>query len=220
MPDQQHQSDEGRRSAARGTADRRRSSWRDFRRTYPGFVKTIAIGLIAMVAIDGWLIAQRLKYDREIDRLRGSMTVAERQKTDMIVQSEQDKIRMAIALARRQAQVDKKLHLSVSLDSARMYLEREGALLRTIRVAFGAEGKVAAGSDSIPMPTPRGERTITEFNANQIVLDGGTIISAGGMPAPGDSAATGLRPGEVRIAQSDMTAILPNISAGMKVYFY
>lgn len=220
MDDQQHQADDGRRSAGRGTADRRRSSWRDFRRTYPGFVKTIAIGLIAMLAIDGWLFAQRLKYDREIDRLRGSMTEAEREKTDMIVQSEQDKIRMAIALARRQAQVDKKLHLSVSLDSARMYLEREGALLRTIPVAFGAEGKVAAGSDSIPVPAPRGERTITQFSSREIVLDGGTIISTGGMPAAGDSAATGLRPGEVRIGQSDMTAILPNISAGMKVYFY
>ena len=220
MPDQQHQSDEGRRATARGTADRRRSSWRDFRRTYPGFVKTIAIGLIAMLVIDGWLIAQRLKYDREIDRLRGSMTASERQKTDLIVQSEQDKIRMAIALARRQAQIDKKLHLSVSLDSAKMYLEREGALLRTIRVAFGQEGKVAAGSDSIPMAAPRGERTITQFNSREIILDGGTVISAGNMPSPGDSAATGLRPGEVRIDQADMTAILPNISAGMKVYFY
>ncbi len=218
MADQQPQSDEGRRSAARGTADRRRSSWRDFRRTYPGFVKTIAIGLIAMLAIDGWLFAQRLKYDREIDRLRGSMTSAERQKTDLIVQSEQDKVRMAIALARRQAQVDKKLHLSISLDSARMYLEREGALLRTIPVAIGAEGKVATGSDSIPMPAPRGERTIAEFSSHEIVLDGGTVISAGAMPTAGDTAA--LRPGEVRISQSDMTAILPNISAGMKVYFY
>ncbi|MBA3655916.1 MAG: hypothetical protein H0W69_01025 [Gemmatimonadaceae bacterium] len=220
MADQQLQSDEGRRSAARGTADRRRSSWRDFRRTYPGFVKTIAIGVIAMLAIDGWLFAQRLKYDREIDRLRGSMTTAERQKTDLIVQSEQDKVRMAIALARRQAQVDKKLHLSISLDSARMYLEREGALLRTIPVAIGAEGKVAAGSDSIPMPAPRGERTIAQFNSSEIVLDGGTVISAGQVPAAGDSATRGLRPGEVRISQSDMTAILPNISAGMKVYFY
>jgi hypothetical protein len=183
-------------------------------------VKTIAIGVIAMLAIDGWLVAQRLKYDREIDRLRGSMTESERQKTDLIVQSEQDKIRMAIALARRQAQIDKKLHLSISIDSARMYLEREGALLRTMPVAFGAEGKVAAGSDSIPMPTPRGERTITRFSSGEIVLDGGTVISAGPVPAAGDSTAAGLRPGEVRISQSDMTAILPNISAGMKVYFY
>ncbi|MBA2687957.1 MAG: L,D-transpeptidase, partial [Gemmatimonadaceae bacterium] len=129
-------------------------------------------------------------------------------------------VRMAIALARRQAQIDKKLHLSVSLDSARMYLEREGALLRTMPVAIGAEGKVAAGSDSIPMPAPRGERTIAKFSSNEIVLDGGTLISAGALPAAGDTAAAGLRPGEVRISQSDMTAILPNISAGMKVYFY
>lgn len=220
MPDQQPESDEGRRATARGTADRRRSSWRDFRRTYPGFVRTIAIGLIAMLVIDGWLIAQRLKYDREIERLRGSMTESERQKTDLIVRSEQDKIRMAIALARRQAQIDKKLHLSISLDSAKMYLEREGALLRTISVAFGPEGKVVAGSDSIPVPAPRGERTITEFNSHEIILDGGTVITAGNLPASGDTAGAGLRPGEVRIGQGDMTAILPNISAGMKVYFY
>jgi hypothetical protein len=220
MADQQHPLDEGRRSASRGTSDRRRSTWREFRRTYPGFVKTIAIGLIAMVAIDGWLFAQRLKYDSEIDRLRASMTQAERQKTDLIVRSEQDKIRMAIALARRQAQIDKKLHLSVSLDSSRMYLEREGALLRTIPVVIAQGGKVAAGSDSIPMPAPRGERTITKFNPNEIVLDGGSVISAGALPAPTDSAPPGLRPGEVRISQSDMSAILPNISAGMKVYFY
>lgn len=173
-----------------------------------------------MLAIDGWLLAQRLKYDSEIDRLRGSMTEAERQKTDLIVQSEQDKVRMAIALARRQAQIDKKLHLSVSLDSSRMYLEREGALLRTIPVVVAPEGKVAAGSDSIPLPAPRGERTIAKFSTSEIVLDGGTVISAGTLPAAGDSAGKALRPGEVRISQSDMTAILPNISAGMKVYFY
>lgn len=219
MADQQFPSDEGRRTAPRdGASDRRRSNWRDFRRTYPGFVKTIAVGVIAMLLIDGWLVAQRLKYGREIDRLRGSMTQAEREKTDLIVRSEEDKIKMAIALARRQAQIDKKLHLSISLDSARMYLEREGALLRTMPVAIGAEGKMAVGADSIPLAIPRGERTVSRFNAGEIVLDGGTIISAGALPAPTDSAS--LRPGEVRIRKSDMTAILPNISAGMKVYFY
>src|SRR4051812_11391702 len=220
MVDQQNQPEEGRRATARGTGDRRRATWREFRRTYPGFVKTIAIGLFAMLLIDGWLVAQRLKYDREIDRLRGSMTESERQKTDLIVRSEQDKIRMAIALARRQAQIDKKLHLSVSVDSARMYLTREGALLRTMPVAIGPEGKVAAGSDSIPMAAPRGERTITAFNSNEIILDGGTLISSGSMPSPGDSVSAVLRPGEVRISHSDMVAILPNISAGMKVYFF
>lgn len=220
MPDQQQQSDEGRRSQARESADRRRSGWRDFRRAYPGFVKTIAIGVGFMLLIDGWLVAQRLKYDREIDRLRANMTQAEREKTDLIVQSEEDKIRMAIALAKRQAKIDKKLHLSISLDSARMYLEREGALLREMPVTIGAEGKVAAGTDSIPIAAPRGERTITEFSDRQITLDGGTTISAGAVPAQGDSASRNLRPGEVRISAADMSAIRPNLSAGMKVYFY
>ena len=217
-------SDETRRSAPRpDSTDRRRAGWRDFRRTYPGFVTTLAIAFFAMLAIDGWLVYKRFAYRTEIDRLRGDMSQAERQKTDLIIQSEEDKLRVALALARRQAKIDKRLHLSVAVDSAKMYLEREGAILREIAAEIGPEGNVAAGSDSVPLAVPRGERTIATVGAGRFTLDGGTVVEAAPArrSAPDTSAAPKpVPPGTIRISSTDMSAIRPNLSVGMKVYFY
>src|SRR6476660_3884235 len=87
--------------------DRRRGSWKDFRRAYPGFVFVLGLGLMAMIAVDGWLIAKRVKYNHDVTQLRSHMTEAERQRSDLIVESEQSKLRMAIELAKRQAKFDK-----------------------------------------------------------------------------------------------------------------
>src|SRR5688572_6602774 len=138
--------------------DRRRHGWRDFRRAYPGFVFTLLIGLAAIVAIDAFLILKRRSYEAEVDRLRSNMSEQEKARTDAIVAAEENKLRIAIALARRQAKLEKKLHLSVDVDSGKIYLEREGAVLREMAAVFGPEGKISNGADSIPVVVPRGER--------------------------------------------------------------
>src|SRR5256885_7764705 len=46
-----------------GEGDRRRGSWKDFRRAYPGFVFVLGLGLAALIAVDGWLLAKRVKYN-------------------------------------------------------------------------------------------------------------------------------------------------------------
>jgi hypothetical protein len=207
---------ETRRSPARaGEGDRRRGSWKDFRRAYPGFVFVLGLGLAAMIAVDAWLLAKRVKYNRDVTLLREHMTNAERERTDAIVQSEQNKLRIAIELAKRQAKFDKRLHLNVSVDSARMYLTREGALLREMPVQFGPERPASATDTAPPAAIPRGERTIADLGDTRITLDGGTqILSA----STNDS--TAIPPGALRISSEDMKAIMPNLSAGMKVYFY
>jgi len=124
--------------------DRRRGSWGDFRRAYPGFVFVLGLGLVAMIAVDAWLLVKRVKYNHDVAQLRSHMTEAEKQRTDFIVQAEQNKLRIAIELAKRQAMFAKKLHLNVSIDSSRMYLTREGALLREMPVQFGPERGVSA----------------------------------------------------------------------------
>src|SRR6266513_2839497 len=96
-----------RRADRAGEGDRRRGTWRDFRRAYPGFVFVLGLGLVAMVAVDGWLLFKRVKYNQEVAQLRGHMTDAERERTDAIVQAEQNKLRIAIELAKRQAKFDK-----------------------------------------------------------------------------------------------------------------
>ena len=139
-----------RRPDRAGEGDRRRGTWKDFRRAYPGFVFVLGLGLMAMVGVDAWLIAKRAKYNHDVTVLREHMTGAERERTDAIVKSEQNKLQIAIELAKRQAKFDKRLHLNVSVDSARMYLTREGALLREMPVQFGPE-RVASDTSSTPL---------------------------------------------------------------------
>ncbi|MEO5902982.1 MAG: hypothetical protein ABIQ55_03115 [Gemmatimonadaceae bacterium] len=199
--------------------DRRRGGWTDFRRAYPGFVFTLLIALAAMLAVDGYLILKRGTYEQEVSRLRASMTETERAKTDAIVESEESKARIALELARRQAKIEKTLHLSVSVDSGKIYLEREGAVLREMAALFGADTKVSNGADSIPVVVPRGERTVAKISDDGIGLEGGTIIA----PSDANPLATDTKPippGGVRISRNDLTAIMPNLSLGMRVYFY
>ena len=210
---------ETRRSPTRAAeGDRRRGGWKDFRRAYPGFVFVLGIGLLAMLAVDAWLFAKRVKYNHDVADLRSHMSDAEKQRTDAIVQAEENKLRIAIELVKRQAKFDKKLHLNVSVDSARMYLTREGALLREMPVQFGPERLVSAGDSTPPAAIPRGERTVAELSEEKITLDGGTSILTSPGPLANDS--TPIPPGSLRITLEDLKAIRPNLSAGMKVYFY
>src|SRR6185436_2320259 len=158
-----------RRPDRAGEGDRRRGTWRDFRRAYPG------VALVTMLAVDGWLFAKRVKYNHDVRVLREHMTDAERERTDAIVKAEKNKLQIAIELAKRQAKFDKKLHLNVSVDSARMYLTREGALLREMPVQFGPE-RAPTDSAGPPAALPRGERTVSDFSDTGITLDGGTQV--------------------------------------------
>lgn len=217
-----------RRAVSRGT-DRRRESWHSFRNSYPAFLRVAAVLFLLLVAADMWLGYRRHAYNAEIDRLRSSMTDAERKKSDLVVQTEQDKLRMALELAKRQAHLDSHLHISVAVDSGLMYLERDGAMLRVMRVALAptkvptsapsaTNGDTTAAASTLPL----GERTVQQIvdgsggangTAPVLVLNGGARIYAGG-----DSGSVAA--GSVRANEADLRAILPNVSAGMPVYFY
>ncbi len=199
--------------------DRRRGGWRDFRRAYPGFVFTLIIGLVAMLAIDAFLILKRRAYEAEVVRLRAGMTEQEKGTTDAIIAAEENKTKIAIALARRQAKLDKTLHLSVAVDSGKIYLEREGAVLREMAAAFGPDGMVSTGTDSIPIAVPRGERSVLSVDTDGITLDGGTVIAASDAPSLAQLADS-MPPGSVRISRSDLKAITPNLNPGMRVFFF
>lgn len=230
--------------------ERRRSSWGEFRRSYPGLIAVSATALLVLAFMNGWILVKRARYDAEIERLRGSMTDLERARADEIISQENNKLRLAIELLRRQAHLEKALHLSVTVDTGAMYLEREGALLREMLVEIGPERRVGIGPDTVRMAAPRGVRTIarvlTERDAWQvpawvyadrgipvdsmravtgalgpvaILLDGGTIVYS--MPSAGPlNDSSYVLPGAVRARADDLRAIVPNLSAGMRVYFY
>jgi hypothetical protein len=170
-----------------------------------------------MIALDGFLFLKRRTYQGEVARLRGSMSGQERAKTDAIIAAEQNKTRIALELAKRQAKIEKALHLSVAVDSGKIYLEREGAVLREMAAAFGPETK--AGPDSIPVVIPRGEMTIARIGDDDIALESGTVITTTKAQSPAQDSAP-IRPGTVRISKADLDAIRPNLTPGMPVYFY
>lgn len=207
-----------RRDPAKGRkGDRRRGGWREFRKNYPGFVFTLLVALAAMLALDGFLVLKQRAYAKEVGRLQANMSQQERDRTEAIVAEEENKTRIALELARRQAKFEKALHLSVALDSGRMYLEREGAVLREMPVAFGPETKV--GPDSIPVVIPRGETSVAKLDDNSLTLDFGTLVTTTDAASPEQDPAP-IPPGAVRISATDFHAIKPNLKLGMRVYFY
>jgi hypothetical protein len=230
--------------------ERRRSSWREFRRAYPGVVSVLFAVLVSLLAVDAWLVYQRVRYSREITRLRAGMTDQERRKADMVMAAEQNRMRVALELMRRQANLDKELHLSVAVDSGVMYLEREGALLREMPIDVGPEKRVGVAPDTLNIAAPRGARKVErvlgakerwevprwvyaerglpvpEDRMVEGALGAGAIVLSGGAviyahPASGPlSDSSFVLPGGIRARAQDLRAIAPNVTPGMSVYLY
>ena len=215
----------------------------------------IIVGIVLLLSLgglDALVLAHRRRYEAEIIRLRASMTQVERERTDALMAGERSKLAVAIELARRQARFEPALHLSVALDSGAMYLERAGAVLRSMPVQIGPERRIGTAPDTVQLAAPRGVRTIAAvlFDSSAwevpewvfvdrgaeipagtartitgalgpaaILLAGGTLVYS--LPAVGPlSDSSYVMPGAVRARAEDLRAIMPNLSAGMRVYFY
>lgn len=230
--------------------ERRRRGWGEFRNAYPGILAVLAVALVVLLAADAWLLYERTRYDSEITRLRSGMTDVEKRRTDMVVESEENRLQVMVELARRQALGDKTLHLSVAVDSGRMHLEREGAQLRDMRIAAGPARLVGESPDTIRIVPPRGTRKVARLLSASdawevptwVYLDRGVatpaertlkgalgptaIVLDGGtviysMPTVGPlNDSSYVLPGSIRARAADLKAILPNLQVGMTVYFY
>ena len=230
--------------------ERRRPHWREFRRAYPGILATMGFALCVLIALDVLIIRKRNRYIDEDARLRESMSALQRQQADAILSNEQSKVRMMIELVRRQAQIDKQLHLAIPVDSGVMYLEQDGALLREMPVQVGPERRVGTPPDTVYMVAPRGTRTVERIlGANDPWEVPAWVYTDRGLPTPTDRALKGalgpaavvlvggtiiyslpnvgplndstyVLPGSVRTRAADIQAIAANLKAGMTVYFY
>jgi hypothetical protein len=232
------------------TSNDQRMNFRLFRRRHPGFVVAAVIILVGLLALDVWFVTKRLRYEREIRRLRSGMTEFERRRTDAILASEEHRMRVMLELLRRQAKIDPEIHLAVAADSGQMYLQREGAQLREIPVEMGPEKRVGLPPDTVHMAIPRGARSVARVLGGNdrwevpawVYADRGlepperrtvrgalgpvAIILDGGtviysMPSAGPlNDSTYVLPGSVRARAEDLRAIVPNIERGTTVYFF
>jgi hypothetical protein len=194
------------------------SSLRALSRAYP-WTTHVLWGIAALIfAGDAWLVAKRVSYVRETSRLREGMSAVERARIDAALASDSNRLQVMIELARRQARADAGLHLSVAVDSGVLYLEQEGAMLRTTHVEIGRDVWVRTGRrDSLRITAPRGTRTIDRLEDDTaVVLSGGTVIYARSSP----DTVTAVRPGSVRLEPADFQVLRPNLKPGQRVYFY
>ena len=210
----------------------------------------MALAAVVLVAMDATLARRAIRYRAEAARLRGAMTEVERARTDALLASDENRVRVMVQLIRHQARVDEHLHLAVSLDSGVMYLEREGAILRVMPVEIGPERTIGAPPDTVRLVPPRGTRTIEQVLAGSDSweapawlfrdrglavpedrrISGGlgsaAVVLTGGsvLYSPPDTGpladSTYVLPGSIRARPDDLRAVLENLRAGMTVYFY
>ncbi|MEO7966851.1 MAG: L,D-transpeptidase [Gemmatimonadaceae bacterium] len=206
--------------------------------------------LALFLAADGVLAVRWYRYRDEIARLRGNMSDTERQRTDMVLSSEANKVSVMLELIRRQATVDPELHLSISVDSGKMTLERDGALLREMPIEVGGERAVGTPPDTVRIARPRGARSIERVLGASDRWDVPSWVFADrSVPAPPDRKVRGvlgrnaivlsggtviyatpdsgmladssyILPGSIRVGRADLRAIAPNLSPGVTVYLY
>jgi hypothetical protein len=211
-------------------------------------------GMLALVAamalLDVFALSRQRRYLEETARLREAMTVLERERADRIVSQEHNKLRLALALLRRQAKLEKTLHLSVSVDSSAMYLERDGALLREMPVVVGTEKRVGVAPDTVRLAPPLGVRRVSRVLTETDIWEMPTwLYTDRGLPVPANRAVAGalgpaavlldggaliyalpdsgpladsayVLPGAVRVRAEDLRAVIPNLAPGMRIYFY
>jgi hypothetical protein len=222
----------------------------EFRKRHPAFIAIVAVIIVGLVAVDGWVLYKRAAYAREVARLRAGMSDFERRRSDAVTNTHEAQTAMMMELLRRQAKIDKEIHLAVDVDSGRMYLERDGALLRENAVEVAPEKRLGAGKDTVRMAAPRGTRSVERIlgagdawevpewvyadrgipRPAELPLVGAlgpvAIVLNGGtviysLPTVGPlNDSTYLLPGSIRASAEDLRAVVPNLQRGTVVYFY
>jgi len=226
------------------------AGWRELRQAFPRTVTGMGLGIALLLLGDLVLVYELVRYGRELARMRASLTETVRRRVDAIAAPEESDLAIAVELARRQSLGDAELHLAVDTENGLLYLERQGARLREMRVRLGQEAMVGTPPDTVLLAPPLGKRSVAR------VVDGSYgwavpewVYVDRGWPVPGDRRIPGalgplaifldsgavlysrpavgplsdvryVLPGSVRAEAPDFEAIRENLEPGMGVYFH
>ena len=229
---------------------RRRPRWREFREAYPRIVAGLALGVTLLLALDGWLLFERLRYLGQIRHYRQAMNTLDRQRADAVVAAGQSRAALTLELVHRHAVADRTLNLAVSLQDGVMRLQREGAPLREMKVEIGAEAVLGEPPDQVRLAPPLGKRAVLRVlragyrwevpawvyaqrrippPADRLVPEAlgpvAAILSGGTVlyskPDRGPLADDAyVLPGSVRVGREDLRAVADNLAEGTPVYFH
>ena len=230
--------------------ERRQTRWGEFRDAYPRIVTAMALGLVFLVILDGFLAFKAWQYRRQILEDRASMTATERERADAITASQAGRAELQQALVAQQAVKEKGLNLSVSLEEGTMDLQREGAQMREVRVQIGPEATVGQPPGARRITPPLGRRQVAGVVDGSYAWDvPAWVWTQRGQTAPANRRIAGalgdiavllddgtviyskpkagpladdsyVLPGGVRADADDLQALSPNLTPGIPVYFH
>jgi len=224
--------------------------WRELWEAYPRIVMGMVLGIAFLLLTDLVLGYKRVQYGLELARIRAVMTETERRRVDAIAASEENRLAIAVELARRQALGDTDLHLAVDTENGLLYLERQGARLREMRVRLAPAATVGTPPDVVLLVPPLGKRSVARVADGSypwavpewVYVDRGwpvpdnrripgalgplaVFLDSGAVlyarPAVGPlSDVNYILPGSVRAEAPDLEAIRESVQPGMAVYFH
>jgi len=209
----------------------------------------MALGVVLLILADAGLLFKRLEYRRESARARQGMSALEKARADALLESEEGRTALVLALVRQQAVQEKGLNLAVSLEEGMMDLQREGSQLRQMRVEIGSEVVIGKEPGAARIAPPLGKRRVARvvdasyiwqppfwldqqrgrsvprsgikggLGSVAVLLDDGTPLYS--RPATGPLADESyVLPGGVRVDAADLEAIRENLTPGTAVYFF
>lgn len=186
--------------AYRGAPSRRYATpgWRALRESYPTLAAGMAMATALLLLAVMLLVSKGIGYDRELSQLAASASEADSRRVAAVQALARSNAAIIAEQTRRAARGDRKLHLAVDRDKGVMYLEREGAVLREMRVRIGPEAVVAGATESRGVAPPLGKRHL-----ERVAQDDNVVM-----------------PGSVRVTAADMEAIRASLRPGMAMYFY
>jgi hypothetical protein len=207
-------------------------------------------GLAIFLLTDLVLGYKLVQYRWQLARMRASMTETEGQRVEAIAASEESRLAIAAELLRRESMGDVDLHLTVDTEKGLLYLERQGARLRQMRVLQGPVTTVGTPPDTVRLAPPLGKRSVARVvdgtygwmvpewlfvergapvPVNRLIPGAlgplAVFLDSGAVlysrPAVGPlSDLTYVLPGSVRAEAPDLEAMRADLLPGMAVYFH
>lgn len=215
-----------------------------------GYAAGLVVLVGALVALNTGLVVRWRRYAAQTTTLRAGMSHADRERSKMAVASDGNRQKALAEQLRRRARADGELHLSVVADSGRADLERDGVVLRVMRVRVGPGRVAASATDTLSMQIPPGVQVVQRMlSATDLWEVPRWVFADRGMAVPEDRRVKGalgrtgilldgggllyalpqqgpladsayVLPGAVLLSADDMRALAPNVSVGMTIYFF
>lgn len=135
-------------------------AWRAFGASYPRLAAGMALATAALLSAVMVLICKGIGYDRELSQLESSVFQAHYEGRTVLEALERSRAAIGAEETRRAARGDRRLHLALDRSRGILILEREGAVLREMRVRIGPEAVVEGDREPVRLAPPLGKRLV------------------------------------------------------------